>query len=127
MNERNPMASHFTGIDTVILRVREIAAATAWYVAHLGGEAIYEDEDQRLAVIEFSGGSTLTLWQVENDAEVVPSSTYPILATGDARAAHAALRTAGVDVGALKETPGVIYFRLQDPDGNPIEGCEVKD
>jgi catechol 2,3-dioxygenase-like lactoylglutathione lyase family enzyme len=62
------MPSPFSGLDTVILRVRDISAATAWYVQHLGAEAIYEDEEQRLPVLEFGGdpegngaGSTLTL------------------------------------------------------------------
>jgi len=62
------MPSPFSGLDTVILRVRDISTATAWYVQHLGAEVISEDEAQRLAVLEFGGdpegngaGSTLTL------------------------------------------------------------------
>lgn len=127
------MPSPFSGLDTVIIRVRDISAATAWYVQHLGAEAIYEDEEQRLAVIEFGGdpegtgaGSTLTLWQLAAGAEWAPSSTYPILATADARAAHAALAAQGVEVGELTETPGVWYFRFADLDGNTLEGCEIK-
>ena len=38
------MPSPFSGLDTVILRVHDISAATAWYVRHLGAEVIYEDE-----------------------------------------------------------------------------------
>lgn len=127
------MPSPFSGLDTVIIRVRDISAATAWYVQHLGAEAIYEDEEQRLAVIEFGGdpegtgaGSTLTLWQLAAGTAWAPSSTYPILATADARAAHAALAAQGVEVGELTETPGVWYFRFADLDGNPLEGCEIK-
>lgn len=121
------MTSHFTGIDTIILRVRDINAACAWYAQHLGGEQVYEDDEQRLAVIEFSGGSTLTLWQLTDGAEFVASSTYPILACGDAKAAHALLSANAVEVDALHETPGVIYFRFRDLDGNPLEACEVKE
>jgi catechol 2,3-dioxygenase-like lactoylglutathione lyase family enzyme len=128
------MPSHFTGLDTVIIRVRDIAAATAWYVQRLGLEAIYEDDEQRLAVVEFVGdgdgvgaGSTLTLWQVENGETWTPSGTYPIIATSDARAAHESLREAGVTVGDVQETPGVVFFRLSDPDGNTLEACEVKE
>jgi catechol 2,3-dioxygenase-like lactoylglutathione lyase family enzyme len=127
------MAKLFSGLDTVIIRVRDIAAATSWYVQHLGAEAIYEDEEQRLAVIEIggdadgNGASTLTLWQLDDGVEWAPSSSYPILATPDARAAHAALQAQGVSVGDLIETPGVLFFRFTDADGNALEGCEVKD
>ena len=128
------MPSPFSGLDTVIIRVRDIATATQWYVQFLGAEAIYEDEEQKLSVVEFGGdpdadvaGSTLTLWQLDAGAEWAPSSTYPILATRDARAAHAALERSGVDVGQLTETPGVWFFRFRDLDGNTLEGCEVKE
>jgi catechol 2,3-dioxygenase-like lactoylglutathione lyase family enzyme len=124
---------HFSGLDTVIIRVRDISAATTWYVQHLGAEALYEDEEQRLAVIEVGGspdgemaGSTLTLWQLDDGVAWAPSSTYPILATPDAKAAHAALAAQGVAVDALVETPGVWFFRFTDLDGNTLEACEVK-
>lgn len=127
------MPQHFSGLDTVVIRVRDIAAATAWYVQYLGAEALYEDEEQRLAVVELGGnpegdvaGSTLTLWQLDDGVEWTASGTYPILATGDARAAHAALSAQGVAVGDLTETPGVLFFRFADLDGNTLEGCEVK-
>lgn len=128
------MPSHFSGLDTVIIRVRDITSATAWYVQHLGAEALYEDEEQRLTVVEIGGtpdgetvGSTLTLWQLDEGAAWAPSSTYPILATGDARAAHTALQAQGVAVGELTETPGVLFFRFTDLDGNTLEACEVKE
>lgn len=121
------MPSHFTGVDTVMIRVRDIAAATPWYVSHLAADPVYEDEDQRLAVLEFIGGSTITLWQLDAGASWTPSSTYPILATDDAREAHAVLSAAGVSVDAIHETPGVLYFRFRDPDGNLLEACELKE
>jgi catechol 2,3-dioxygenase-like lactoylglutathione lyase family enzyme len=118
--------SRFTGIDTVIIRVCDVVAASLWYTQRLGAEIVYDDAEQRLAVLEFANGSTLTLWQVDDGAAVARSSTYPILATSDARATHAALKAQEVAVEALHETPGVIYFRFTDPDGNPLEACEVK-
>ena len=127
------MPRHFSGLDTVIIRVRDIRAATSWYVQQLGAEALYEDEEQRLAVIEVGGspdgemaGSTLTLWQLDDGVAWAPSSTYPILSTPDAKAAHAALAAQGVAVDALVETPGVWFFRFTDLDGNTLEACEVK-
>jgi catechol 2,3-dioxygenase-like lactoylglutathione lyase family enzyme len=121
------MPAHFSGVDTVIIRVRDITAATQWYVQHLGADPVYEDEDQRLSVLEFPSGTTLTLWQLDAGAEWQPSSTYPILATDNAREAHAALAGAGVAVEAIHETPGVRYFRFRDADGNALEACELKE
>jgi|APMI01.1.fsa_nt_gi catechol 2,3-dioxygenase-like lactoylglutathione lyase family enzyme len=121
------MSSYFSGVDTVIIRVRDITAATGWYVTHLGADPVYEDEDQRLAVLEFPSGSTITLWQLDAGATWSASSTYPILATDDARGAHAALAAAGVAVEAVHETPGVLYFRFRDADGNALEACELKE
>lgn len=127
------MPSPFSGLDTVVIRVRDITAATQWYVQFLSAEAIYEDDEQKLSVVEFAGGpeadvagSTLTLWQLDPGSEWESSSTYPILATTDARAAHADLKAKGVRVGELTETPGVFFFRFTDLDGNTLEGCEVK-
>ncbi|MBL0940428.1 MAG: VOC family protein [Gemmatimonadaceae bacterium] len=117
----------FTGIDTIILRVRDISAATTWYTQHLGVEVVYDDDEQKLAVIEFSSGSTLTLWQIDEGADFVVSTTYPILATEDAVLAHEKLSAAGVEVDALQETPGVVYFRFFDLDGNPLEACQVRE
>ncbi|WP_291161649.1 VOC family protein [Gemmatimonas sp. UBA7669] len=117
----------FTGIDTIIIRVRDIAASQSWYTERLQAEVVYDDDEQRLAVVEFPGGSTLTLWQIDDGAEFVVSSTYPILATPDAAAAHATLSANGVQVEPLQETPGVIYFRFADIDGNPLEACQVRD
>lgn len=42
-----------------------------------------------------------------------------------ARAAHAHLLARGVEVGPVTEGPGVRYVRFADPDGNPLEACEV--
>lgn len=117
----------FSGIDTIIIRVRDISAATAWYTKQLGVEVVYDDDEQRLAVIEFPGGSTITLWEMEQGAEFVVSSSYPILATDDARAAYAKMQASEVKVDELQETPGVIYFRFFDPDGNPLEACQVRE
>lgn len=120
------LPSRFTGIDTVIIRVRDVVAASLWYTQRIGAEIVYDDAEQRLAVLEFANGSTLTLWQVDDGAEVARSSTYPTPATSDARATLAALQAQEVAVEALRETLGVIYFRFTDPDGDPLAACEVK-
>ena len=115
----------FSRLDTVILRVRDLAAARAWYAATLDLHPVYEDATQGLAVLGLDGGTSLTLWASPERAPIAPSSTFPIFAVADAAAAHAHLRARGASTGPLVEAPGVRYFRFADPDGNPLEACEV--
>lgn len=115
----------FSRLDTVIVRVRDLAAARAWYAATLGLHAVYEDVAHGLAVLGLDGSASLTLWAVGRGEAVGPSSTYPIFGVADARAAHAHLVARGVAAGPLAGGPGVRCFRFSDPDGNPLEACEV--
>lgn len=115
----------FSRLDTVILRVRDLPAAQQWYAATLGLSAVYEAPDEGLAVLGLAAGASLTLWALPAGEAVRASSTFPIFAVADAPAAHAHLRARGVAVGPVTEGPGVRYFRFADPDGNPLEACEV--
>jgi catechol 2,3-dioxygenase-like lactoylglutathione lyase family enzyme len=115
----------FSRLDTVILRVRNLRAAQQWYATTLGLHAIFEDAGQRLAVLGLDGGASLTLWELPPAEDVRPSSTFPIFGVADARAAHAHLLAHGVAVGEVVEGAGVRFVRFVDPDGNPLEACEV--
>ena len=115
----------FSRLDTVILRVRDLTSTQEWYAGTLGLHAIYEDATQGLVVLGLDGGASLTLWAVRDGEAVGPSSTYPIFGVDDAAAAHAHLIAQGVAAGPLTEGPGVRYFRFADPEGNPLEACEV--
>lgn len=115
----------FSRLDTVILRVRDLPSTQQWYATTLGLHAVYEDAAQGLAVLGLDGGASLTLWAVRDGEEVRPSSTYPIFGVVDAATAHAHLAARDVAAGPLTEGPGVRYFRFADPDGNPLEACEV--
>lgn len=115
----------FSRLDTVILRVRDLAAARQWYATKLGLHALFEDASQGLAVLGMDGGAGLTLWTLTDGEAIPPSSTFPIFAVADARAAHARLVQCGVSTESLVEAPGVRYFRFVDLDGNPLEACEV--
>lgn len=112
----------FSRLDTVVLRVRDLEAARAWYAEKLALDAIHHDAAEGLAVLGMSGGATLTLWQAQ---EVPPSATFPILGVDDAAAARRHLEDRGVAVEPLVEAPDVRYFGFRDPDGNRLEVCEV--
>jgi catechol 2,3-dioxygenase-like lactoylglutathione lyase family enzyme len=115
----------FNRLDTVIMRVRDLAAAQSWYATHLGLSTVFEDAEQGLAVLGLDGETSLTLWATPEGEPVTPSSTFPIFSVADARAAHARLVSSGAAVEPLVEGSGVRYFRVRDHDGNPIEACEV--
>jgi catechol 2,3-dioxygenase-like lactoylglutathione lyase family enzyme len=115
----------FSRLDTVILRVRDLAAARQWYATTLGLHAVFVDADQGLAVLGLEGGSSLTLWALPDGEAPRPSSTFPIFAVADARAARERLCAHGVPAEPVVEAPGVRYVRFVDLDGNPLEACQV--
>jgi catechol 2,3-dioxygenase-like lactoylglutathione lyase family enzyme len=118
----------FARIDTIILRVRDLERARAWYAAALGLTAVYHDPAEGLAVLPVGETGSLTLWQLK-PGEVPPgreaAGTYPIFAAADAAADRDALLAHGVEVEPLAEGPGVRFFAFRDPDGNRLEACQV--
>lgn len=115
-------------LDTVILRVRDAAAAAAWYARTLGFGVAYEDATEGLIVLD---GCTppLTLWEWQAGERPPVSgaaSCYPIFGSADAAADARALAALGVEVGPVQEGPGVRFFRFSDPDGNLLEACQAE-
>jgi catechol 2,3-dioxygenase-like lactoylglutathione lyase family enzyme len=116
----------FSRIDTVILRVRDLTRAEAWYKQTLGLSSVYSDPTEGLTVLGLEGTS-LTLWQLKQaEAEMAPTDrSFPIFAVADADAAHRHLRELGVSAEPLQEGPGVRFFTFRDPDGNRLEACQM--
>lgn len=121
--------SPFSRLDTVILRVRDIDAASAWYQGLLGVAPAYEDPAEGLVVLPVGDSGSLTLWRLEAGAPRVASAgragTYPILGISDAGAAHAFVASHGGAPGAVEAGEGVRFFGFTDPDGNFLEACQV--
>ena len=85
MSEAGPL---FTRIDAVVLRVRDLAAARAWYTGTLGLTATYEDPALKLAVLDMAGGTSLTLWELGPGEGAPPGGGFPILGVDGAEEAH---------------------------------------
>lgn len=118
----------FEGVDTVLLRVRDVGEAEAWYRDRLGLVRTFADDHERLVVLDVGGAGSLTLWQRKvGEAPPGPGTagTYPILRVSDARAVQSALRERGVRVGDLSASGGVVSFPFFDLDGNLLEACQV--
>ncbi len=121
-------AGVFQGLDTVLLRVRNLDLAKRWYMDKLGWAEPYVDEVARLAVFDLGGTTSLTLWELKPGEQFSASeqaATFPIFSVADARKTLSLLRERGVGVGALVESEGVTYFAFQDLDGNLLEACQV--
>ncbi|KIC94079.1 VOC family protein [Flavihumibacter solisilvae] len=116
------------GIDTVIVRVSDVAASKEWYEQKLGLEAIWHDDQIRLAVMDTKSPTSLTLWQtdkvISNDRE---TASYPIFKTPDAGALRKELIGREIEVGEIIKDAFVTYFFFYDPDGNQLEACQVHD
>lgn len=120
------MKHHLQGIDTIIVRVSDIAKAKQWYTGTLGLSIEWEDLILKLIVLNTGGPTSLTVWQTEEAVTVAKEgSAYPIFRTQDAAAAQAAMVAAGIVTDAVITDHAVTYFRFYDPDGNILEACQV--
>ena len=118
MSEAGPL---FTRIDAVVLRVRDLAAARAWYTGTLGLTATYEDPALKLAVLDMAGGTSLTLWELGPGEGAPSGGGFPILGVDDAEEAHRRLTGVGVETGPVQEAAGARFFSFRDPDGNRLD------
>lgn len=88
--EAKPMTNRagvFRGLDTVLLRVRDIDRAKAWYQEKLGFAHPYFDPVERLAVFDFGGTTSLTLWELKAGENLCPADhakPFPIFSVVDA-------------------------------------------
>jgi catechol 2,3-dioxygenase-like lactoylglutathione lyase family enzyme len=121
-------AGVFRGLDTVLVRVRDIHHAVAWYQEKLGFAAPYLDPAARLAVFDLGGTTSLTLWELKPGETPVGAShavTFPIFSVTDARHTWALLRGRGVAADDIVAAGGVTWFTFRDLDGNRLEACQV--
>lgn len=118
----------FQGLDTVLVRVRDINLAKAWYLEKLGFAEPYFDPAERLAVFDLGGTTSLTLWELKPGETLGPrdhARAFPIFSVADARETWALLRDRGVDVAEVVDSGGVTYFTFRDLDDNLLEACQV--
>lgn len=113
------------GIDTVIVRVSNVAASKDWYVNGLGLTPIWDDPI-KLVVLDTASPTSLTLWQTDQKLHInKDTASYPIFRTPDAAALRQELQSRGIETGELTYDDPVVYFFFFDPDGNVLEACQV--
>ena len=121
------MTTHFLqGIDTIIIRVSSIQAASVWYTTNLGFKILFEDPIHKLTILDTASAVSITLWETPEPIIVNPKTTpYPIFRTPNASEARQQLIQRGVKVGEIITDHAVTYFTFNDPDSNILEVCQV--
>jgi catechol 2,3-dioxygenase-like lactoylglutathione lyase family enzyme len=122
------MAGVFRGLDTVLLRVKDIDLAKSWYQEKLGFSEPYFDPAERLAVFDLGGTTSLTLWELKGEeirSAAEHTRPFPIFSVSDAHETRRVLMDRGVTAGEVIESGGVSFFTFTDPDGNLLEACQV--
>jgi CspA family cold shock protein len=119
-----PHAGIFDALNMVVLRVRDLKAARAWYERVLELKVAEENSSGQTVVLDLGRGANLCLWQLGADETPATSdiaTSFPNFRSGDVEGVHTKLDGLGVSVTPLKESGGVKWFSFFDSDGNRID------
>jgi catechol 2,3-dioxygenase-like lactoylglutathione lyase family enzyme len=109
-----------SGLDHVVLHVKDLPRARKFYVDFLGMEVEHERDWQCFLKC---GSQGVALFEVEDDESVHGGSEMNHmalrLATGDYALVKATLENAGIEVRGRTNDPHCIYFN--DPDGHQLQ------
>ncbi|MHA7132281.1 VOC family protein [Oerskovia turbata] len=121
--------THFTGLHTVAVPVRDQDAALAFYRDTLGFEVRMDGDLQegfRWIEVAPPGAAVSVALVREGDGQEAGVDTGIRLATSDAAADHATLAESGVRVEDLLRWDGVPpMFSMRDLDGNVLYVTEI--
>ncbi len=120
--------THITGIRTVSIPVDDQDAGLRFYVDKLGFTVLRDNPMPGGGRwIELAPGTDTVVVTLEPATPEVARGAIGIrFTTDDAEAAHAGLRTAGVDTDEVLRWPGVpAMFAFRDPDGNAFSITET--
>ncbi len=129
--------SHFKGVDTVILWVRNLDRSRKWYLEKLGLEAKHVDKSEGLAILETGGETSITLQELKPGGRKPASDTQTslqVLLVDGVESLHKrlkafpdSLKEPGVEVGPIRGGPnGTRWFELWDLDQNKLHACSYQ-
>ena len=109
-----------TGIDHVVLHVKDLSRSKKFYVEFLGMNVEHESSWQ---IFLKCGSQGIALFEVEGDAKVHAGDEMNHMAlrlkSGDYKELKAVLEDAGIEVTGRRGDPHCIYF--SDPDGHRLQ------
>jgi len=116
-------AGIFEHLDTVIVRVRHLDKARAWYEEKLELKPAFVHSD--IVVFDTGGATSLTIWRMGEGEKLAPrhfQGCFSIFYPADLDAAYALLKDRGVEVGPFDSDGDTRWFSFHDPEGNRL-GC----
>lgn len=109
-----------SGIDHVVLHVKELKRSRDFYIDLLGMEVAHEHSG---AVFLRCGGQLVALFEVEDGEKIHAGDEMNHMAlrlkSGEYRQVKATLEGAGIKVSGRRGDPHCIYF--SDPDGHRLQ------
>ena len=110
-------------IDIVEVLVRDWPAAVRWYTETLCLKLIFQNGDDRWAMLSFAdGGPTLALFGSDGVEPGGASRCLPDILVDDLDAAMAELKAKGVEFrGEVRDGEGYRITTLVDPEGNELQ------
>ena len=119
-----PHAGIFDALNMVVMRVRDLNSARAWYERVLELRPAEGGSAGPTITLDLGRGANLCLWQLGPDETLATAPTaaaFPNFRTGDVDGTHGKLEALGVHVTPLRDTGGMKWFSFFDPDGNRID------
>ena len=119
-----PHAGIFDALNMIVMRVRDLNSARAWYERVLELHPTDAANAGPTITLDLGRGANLCLWQLGPDealANTQTATSFPNFRTGDVNGLHTKLEGLGVSVSPLQDAGGVKWFTFYDPDGNRID------
>ena len=120
-------------LEVVILPVRDIGAAVAFYRDKVGFHLDHDTTTEQMHVVQLTppgSGCSIVIGDLPAQREMAPGSMRGLqLVVADARAARQELLERGVEVSEIvvfDERDGGTFFGFSDPDGNTWAVQELK-
>ncbi len=117
------MPALFSRLDTVFIKVSNLAAAVEWYTKILGLELRWRNDKGGFAALDIDG-VPITLVEEKNPELFKPFEDATFLFYGsDIESIHEKLAGQEVETGPIEMLYDVKWFWFKDPDGNMLKAC----
>ncbi|TGP55250.1 VOC family protein [bacterium M00.F.Ca.ET.230.01.1.1] len=107
-------------LNRIVLYVRNVEAAVAFYERHFGFQAHREQGDRIVELTNQAGGASLMLHLAAKGQKTGQSTVKLVFDVEDVEAFAASSAKEGLELGALHRADGYVFANTHDPSDNPI-------